>query len=461
MTIWMPDLSLAPGPKYRALADAIALAIEDGSLTAGARLPPQRELAYRLSMTLGTVTRAYELAERRGLVSAEVGRGTFVRAQRQRPRTAPAAGRPDLLDLTINEPADRSYRAELAGTLAELAGEGAALGELLPYTPRAGLPQHRAAAAEWLARAGLDADPERLLITGGAHQAIVTALAALARPGDAVLADALSYSGLRAIATSLHLQLEPVGMDEAGLRPEALDAACRASGARVLFTNPTLHNPTATTLSAERRDAVVAIARARDLVIVEDDVYGLLRAERPAPLAALAPERTVHVTGAAKTLAPGLRVGLLLSPPALYEPIANAKYDLFLCQPALMAEVFTRWLSAGTADRLLARQREEAGARQAVARQVLGAHGGAADPCAFHLWLTLPAPWRAGEFADAARERGVAVAPGPSFAVGRSHAPHAVRISLSAAPDRESLHTGLEVLRGLLEEAPAPRRGLI
>lgn len=470
MTIWLPDLGARSGPRYRALADAIATDVEAGALADGARLPPQRELAYRLGITVGTVSRAYALAEQRGLVSAEVGRGTFVRAprgaaartaERRRLDAGAEAAPPELVDLTINEPADRSYRTALAATLAHLGGSGDALGDLLPYVSRAGLPRHRAAGVAWLGRSGVDADPERLIVTGGAHQAIVTALAGLARPGDVVLAEALSYSGLKAIATSLHLRLEGVAMDEHGMRPDALDAACRANGARLLFTNPTLHNPSTTTQPRERREEIVAVARRHDLIIVEDDVYGLLREARPPTFAALAPERTVHVTSVSKTVAPGLRVGFLLSPGDLYDRIADAKYDLFLCQPPLTAEVLARWLADGTADRLLGRQREEAAARHALAAEILDRQSCARDPNGYHVWMSLPAPWRASDFVAAARERGVVVAPGHAFAVGRSHAPHAVRISLSAAPDRARLAQAFHVLRSIAAQPPAPRRGLI
>jgi len=470
MTIWLPDLETRQGPRYRALAEAIATDIESGTLADGARLPPQRDLAYRLGVTIGTVSRAYALVEQRGLVSAEVGRGTFVRAprrpaartgERRRLETGAEGAAQELVDLTINEPADRSYRQALAATLVELGALGDALGELLPYVSRAGLPRHRAAGAAWLARSGLDADPERVIVTGGAHQAIVTALAGLARPGDVVLAEALSYSGLKAIAISLHLRLEGVAMDEHGLRPDALDAACRANGARLLFTNPTLHNPSTTTQPRARREEIVAIARRHDLVIVEDDVYGLLRKTRPPTFAALAPERTVHVSSVSKSVAPGLRVGFLLAPDGLYERIADAKYDLFLCQPPLTAEVVAHWLRDGTADRLLARQHEEAAARQAIAAEILDPQSCARDPGGYHVWMSLPAPWRASDFVAAARERGIVVAAGHAFAVARSHAPHAVRISLSAAADREQLARALGVLREIADQPPAPRRGLI
>lgn len=459
MTMYRPTLDGAPGARYRALAHAIIQDIEMGRLDDGTRLPPQRELALDLGVTVGTVSRAYALVERQGLVSAEVGRGTFVRRPPRRSEGQGPAVATGVIDLTMNTPPDRAFRDALRVTLAD---PGLARpDDLLDYTPRAGLLRHRAAAARWLARSGVEVPPDRVILTGGAHQALMTVLAALCRPGSVVLAETLAYAGLRGMAATLGLQLEPVTLDGEGIRPDALDAAARHSGARVLVVNPTLHNPTTSTWSEDRRRAIVEVARRHDLVLVEDDVYGLLKEPRPPSLWSLAPERTMHVTSASKTLAPGLRLGILAAPERLYQPLADTKYDLLLAGVPLVAEIFSRWLDEGTADRLLARQRREAAARHSIAGALLDLPGPPPDPAAFHLWLPLPAPWRTGDFVAAAATAAVAVAPGQAFATGRSHAPHAVRLSLSAPPTQEALRTALGRLAPLLAAPPAPSRGLI
>jgi DNA-binding transcriptional MocR family regulator len=463
MTTWLPDLAPWPGPRYAALADAIAQDIAAGTLPAGVRLPPQRDLAYRLGVTVGTIGRAYAIAAQRGLVSGEVGRGTYVR-----PRSAPS-GRTDrlgdgddaLITLTVNAPPDPSYRALLGQGLGEISARAGALDELLSYTPKRGFADHRAAAAAWIGRVGLAVAPEQIVITGGAHQAIVAAFAALARPGDSILVEALTYAGVCHIAERLGLRLQGLAIDEEGLRPDALEEAAQSGRARLLFVNPTAHNPTTATMSQGRREAIVALARRHDLILIEDDVYGQLPDERPPPLAALAPERTVHISSASKSVAPGLRLGILASPAALQQRIAEAQHDLFLTCPPLMAELFRHWLASGVADRLAKQQRLEAAARQALARDLLGAYRYQAQPTSYHLWLPLPPPWRTAEFTALVRERGVAIDPGSSFAVDPATAPHAVRVSLSAAASRERLARALTVLARTLDEAPARRREVI
>ncbi len=462
MTIWSPDLAARSGPRYLALAEAIAEDVASGVLAAGLRLPPQRDLAYRLEVTVGTVGRAYALAAQRGLVGGEVGRGTYVRA-RQGPasRHDPVGdGDEALIKLTVNAPPDPCYRALLAQGLSELV-EAEALDGLLGYTPKRGFADHRAAAAAWIARIGVAATPDQVVITGGAHQAIVTVLAALAGPGDAVMIESLTYAGVCHVAERLGLRLHGLALDEEGLRPDALEQAAASGGARLLFVNPTAHNPTTATMSQARREAIVACARRHDLIIVEDDVYGQLPEERPPALAALAPERTVHISSASKSIAPGLRVGIVASPAALLQRILEAQHDLFLTCPPLMAELFRHWVANGTADRLARAQRLEAAARQALARDLLGRHRYHAQPTSYHLWLPLPPPWRTSEFTAALRDRGVAVDPGSSFAIDPANAPHAVRVSLSAAATRERLTRALGVLAQTLDAAPARRREVI
>ncbi len=136
----------------------------------------------------------------------------------------------------------------------------------------------------------------------------MAAFAGLARPGDPILVEALTYAGVCHVAERLGLRLHGLAIDDEGLLPEALDEAARTGQARLLFVNPTVHNPTTATMSLARREAIAGIARRHDLIVIEDDVYGQLPEDRPPPIAVLAPERTIHISSASKSVAPGLRL---------------------------------------------------------------------------------------------------------------------------------------------------------
>ncbi|MGI9491877.1 MAG: PLP-dependent aminotransferase family protein [Geminicoccaceae bacterium] len=463
MTIWLPNLTDHEGPRYQALAFAIGRAIEEGQLLPGEKLPPQRDLAFHLGVTVGTITRAYGLAERRGLVRGEVGRGTFVRGAE--PETyfhnPVVDGDDDFIKLNVNSQPDLTAQHLLPQSLIKLASGNQPIGELLAYTPRIGLADHRRVAAGWASRTGAEFDPETTLITGGAHQAILIAIAGLARPGDTVLTEALVYSGVKHIASRLGVTLKGVALDDEGLCPDALDAACRETKARLLLINPTAHNPTTATMSEDRRREITKIALGHDLIVIEDDVYGQLLENRALPIAAMAPERTVYITNASKMIAPNLRFGSISAPATLYDRLADAQADFFIMCPALMAAIFTQWFEDGTADDLVLRQRAEAAVRQEIADECLKGLRYRAHPYCFHLWLELPEMWRSSSFVDALRAHGVGVDPAFIFAVDPAHSSAAVRISLSAAKNRERLRHALEIVRSTLQRGPIGRRDTI
>ena len=456
MTIWVPKIEPRPGPRYLAIADALADDVESGRLAPGTRLPTHRDLASRLGVTVGTVSRAYAEAERRGLTQGEIGRGTFVRNTESAPISLqPLRPRePGAVDLTIVRPAEDPYAEAITDSLSVLA-KRTDLKYLLNYAPDGGLPEHRAAGAEWIRRRGLKAEREQVIVTSGAQHGLATVIAALTEPGDLLLTEALGYAGINAIASQLHRrQIQGVEMDEHGIRPDSLEAACRNGNARILVCVATLQNPTTAIMPEERRRQIANVVRRHDLILVDDDVYGPLVEDSPAPLASFAPERSCYITSISKSLTPGLRIGYILAPDN-FVPYIAASVRTSVWMPApLMAEITTLWIRDGVADRLIAWQRQEACARQLMAGRLLKRWHIQSHPNSFHLWLHLPDPWRADAFTQQARARGVAVVPADFFAVGRARAPHAVRLCLTAAASRQDLERGLIILDEILAGPP-------
>ncbi|MCP3168630.1 MocR-like ectoine utilization transcription factor EhuR [Myxococcus qinghaiensis] len=467
MTIWTPNLRGREGPLYRILADALGADIEEGRLAAGTRLPTHRELAEKVGVTVGTVTRAYAEAERRGLIGGEVGRGTFVRHRdtpRQFPQPTQDAGDDTLIDLGLNWPATPSgdpAGAALKKSL-EALHRSTHLSELLDYQPHAGNTAHREAGAEWMSRFGLDVEPSRIMVCSGGQHAMEVALSTLTRPGDTVLCESLTYPGLKVLASRLHLRLHGVAMDEQGLLPDALETACR-TGAKVLFCLPNLQNPTGAVMPEERRRRIATVARRHGLAVVEDDAYGLLLDKRPPPLCTLLPESGWFIAGVSKLLAPGLRIGYLAAPAGpSTERLAEEAALAARMTPALTADITARWVRDGTADELVVRRRREAHERLELARDVLGdllPRQGRATT--YHLWLKLPSPWRAEAFTSQARRRGVVVMPAELFTVGPATAPAAVRVCLGTPRTRASLEKGLHRLRETLEGGPEPLASIV
>jgi DNA-binding transcriptional MocR family regulator len=292
--------------------------------------------------------------------------------------------------------------------------------------------------------------------------ALLAALGAVARAGDVVLTDGLTYPGFRGAAAQLGVRLAAVTGDAEGPLPDAVEEACRGSEQRpkALYCIPTIHNPTTVTMPLGRRRALAEAARRHDLRILEDDAYGVLPADPLPALAALAPDITFHVATLSKVISPALRVAYLVAP----DPHCAARLTAALRANVLMASpllggLVAAWVRDGTARALLSAVRRECAARQKIAREVLPAGSFDARPEGLHLWLRLPPRWNRLHFvAHLRRQGGLAPVPSDAFAVGGEDAPpDAVRVSLGAAPGREQLRAALRAIAAAFaDEAVAP-----
>ena len=463
MTMWIPSIKAQDRPRYRAIADAIGAAIRGGALAGGDRLPPQRELAWRLGVTVGTVGRGYALAIERGLLTGEVGRGTYVRASggSPSPGQALATDSPDTFDLSVNTATIAGRDAALAATLREFVKDGEPEA-ILRYMPTAGHARHRATLSAWLRRHGLaHAVTEAVILTTGVAQGLMATLSALTDPGEPVMAERLTYPGIIEAAHILRRPLIGLAMDAEGVIPDALERAAVDRRARLAILLPTIQNPMAITMPEGRRRDICAVAERHDLLLVEDDVYGMIPERRPAPLAAMAPHRTIYLSSASKWLAPGLRAGWLAAPERFLARLANYLFAASVTQPGLTFEIVTRWIESGTAERLVGDLRREMSARHRLTAELLSGFDYVTQEGAFHIWLNLTDRWCGDTFADAAATRGIRLLSGSSFMTGDSPAPRAVRISISCPPDRERLARGLQILRDILVAGPAASRTLV
>jgi DNA-binding transcriptional MocR family regulator len=449
--MWQPRLarrSEKKGPMYLALAQAIAADVQSGRLKVGDQLPPQRDLADALGVTVTTVTRGYAEAARLGLVNGEIGRGTFVRPPAFAPlQTIDSA----LVDLGTNALLPQAHAGELANGLAALVSRTDPQ-RLFNYQPHAGLPEHRAAAAAYLKAGGVPADPTNTILTSGAQHAMTVALATLTSPGDTVLCESATYTGMRSLAHHLHVRLQDVAMDADGLIPDALEDAAMESGSRVLYCMPSIQNPTGCVMSKKRRKEIATVAQKVNLAVVEDDTYGFLTTAGP-PLASWLPDRTFYLTSLSKSLAPGVRIGFLRAPSAWIDRLVGAVFATTVNVTPLSAAAAALWMHDGTLTRVIEWKRQEIRARQHLARGVLGDQlSGSLE--SQHLWLPLPPRWPAEDFVREARQRGVIVTAGREFAVARHDPPNAIRICLGPPAERPSLIRALDTLASILHDTP-------
>jgi DNA-binding transcriptional MocR family regulator len=458
VTSWYPDLDKRSGPRYLALADAITDAITRGELAPGERLPTHRDLAYKLSVSVHTVSQAYGEVRRRGYIAGETGRGTFVQApkpdnERQHLMDRRVAG---VTDLSLVRPAQLPAQSDALREAFATLSQDPECAFMLACRPIAGLDNHRETGAAWLARMGVDVDPAATVVTNGIAHGMTAVLSALVEPGDMVATEALTDHGIIALSNVLHFRLQGLDTDEEGMRPDALDAACHRHPLKAVAVTPNLCNPTAQFMSEERRRQVAAVARKHDITIVEDDAYGALLPDRPPPIWRFAPERTCYLTSFTKPVVSGLRTGYLTAAePLILRVVSRVRATSWMATP-LPAEVATRWFADGTLDDLVTRQREEMTRRNALAAAELEGYRYWHHPSGLHLWLELPRPWRAANFVTQVRLHNVAVSSPEPFVVGRRAEPHAVRVCLGGPATLPELAKGLRRLRSVLEMGPEP-----
>ncbi|MDI1475429.1 PLP-dependent aminotransferase family protein [Polyangium sp. y55x31] len=455
---WKPRLRRSSAPLYAAIVDALAADISAGKLRAGDRLPTHRELASAIGASLGTITRAYAEAERRGLVRGQVGNGTFVNSLTDRDAYSPMLDR-DRIDLGPTAAPIMSGdlgHCALAAALAELSSR-ADLGALSGYQSHGGTMAQRAAGARWLGSTGVVASPEEITVCSGAQHATAILLSTLATT-TGVLVEEITYPGALSAAQWLRLPTHPVAVDEDGLIPDALAQACRSSGAKVLYCTPTNHNPTTSIMPIARRQEVVTICREYGVTIIENGALAPLVSGAPRPLSALAPETTYYIGSLSKATVPALRVGFIRSPIEARRSLEIAAGATVWSGSPLLAEIATQWINDGRAAAIRDARRSEAAARQAIAAEILKNHPYLAHPTAYFLWMRIPEHRRAMELLEQAAAQNVLIGPAHVFAARAGSAPNAIRVSLGAARSRNELERGLAVLAKLLDESPTSSR---
>lgn len=461
--------SAADEPLYRQIFDQVVERVRSGALPAGFRLPPTRILARALGTHRNTVVRAYEDLEDAGFVESTVGRGTFVsRLPQPRAEVTPLeSGRlpwstlfsraataetlqrldrlsrglpagPDIINLTRMQPSpdllpDDLLRRCLEHVLKTVGPRA------LGYGARDGLPRLRAAIAVDLARQGVPAAADDLVVTSGSQQALDLVIRALANPGEPVLVDESTYSGVLNVIAAAGGRPIGVPSDEEGPSIEALERLGR-SGARALYLMPNCHNPTGATISAARREALIAWSHRAGVPIIEDDYVADLEIEGvspPAPMRSVDGD-VIYIGTFSKRLIPALRTGFVVSPAALRPRLTAMKYAVDLGNSDLMQHALAEFLERGYLTAHLSRTLPEYRKRRDALEESLMRHGPRwlrfrRAERGMMTWLPLPPALDPRVVFEEAHRKGVLVSPS-TLNIVEDRAPGGVRLTFCAEP---------------------------
>lgn len=446
-------------PKYQGMVDQLESAIGQGVWQVGERLPSNRELASRFGVTIGTVSKAMSEAVRRGIIDTRVGSGTYIR----RPSGASGGSAASVsgsraIDLSLNVLPVSPVRELLAHALSmQVRADPDGVHDLFAYAEVRGEARYLVTAAQWLTTLGTPTAPERVVLTGGGHHGLVAAFQLLTKPGDAVLCDALCYTGFQRIARLRGVRLVAVASDAEGMRPDSLEEAARISGARVLLVNPVLQNPLATVQPPARRLQIATLCRRLDLQVIEDAVNVPLADPGTPSLAAHMPERTLHLTGWSKSLAPGFRLGYACMPDAWRDGFQDAVVGVQWFAPGYYADLLEVMQAEGLVVRCIEAQRAEASLRRALLQEWLPQ--AVMEGIGYHAWLPCGPTHPAAELCELASRQGVSLSSGHHFAADpAAPAPDGVRISLGHCEDRAELRRALAIVSGFVAQAPSLQR---
>ena len=435
-----------PKARYKSIVDDIAFRIQSGELCPGHQLPTIRAMMKTHRIAMATATRVYAELEASGLIVGEAGRGTFVR-DASLPRSFGLQHQPtnlDCVDLTFSYPSLPGQVETLREGLRTLASTGD-LDALLHSAPHGGRRHERQTLAKHLRNRGIRIGPEQVLIVNGAQQGLAVTAQVLFKPGDVIAVDALTYPGMMALARSLFLDIEPIPQSENGTNLDALTALCKRRPVRAVYAMPTMQNPLGTVMGHNDRVRLAALADQYKFWIIEDGAYAFLAEPAPKPVFTYAPHRTIYVSGLSKSVASGLRVGIVAAPleliPSLEVAIRIATWNT----PTITVALCCAWIESGVVDTLEEGKRKDARRRQKFASQKLRGCTIIAHPSSYYIWLKLPPPLRADQVAVELAAKGVLVTTAERFSA-TSVIPNALRLSIGSI-SMEALGSALNQVR--------------
>lgn len=470
-------------PVYRQIADQIRGEIAADRLTAGARLPPIRDLARQLKVNRDTVALAYDALARAGVVESAVGRGTFVAdvpaaadalAPLASPLLSPLAER--VLDLERAHPRFGSAShavpmhslipdpelypvEEFRRVLNRVFREGGA--GLLLYGGPQGHRRMREVLAERLRHASLEIDADELVLCHGASQGISLAVRLFAEPGDVVALEEPTYNNALAAVTGLGLRSAPVPMREDGLDLAVLERTLARPEVKLLYTIPSFHNPLGTTSSLEHRRALLAIAARWGKPVIEDGYEMDLRFEGRSipPLAAL--DRAglvVHLSSFSKSLFPGVRVGAIASRGRLVDALVALKRATDLSDAMPLQAALAEFVASGAYQRHLTRLCPILRSRRdalidALEKEMPEGTRWTTPEGGYQIWVELPASVDSSELLADAVGAGVLFAPGAQF-FHDGRPSHCLRLTFAMA-NEEALRRGVRALAGVIRSRSA------
>lgn len=446
---WKPKRPSRGQILYKAIAEQLEEDINNGTLLPGTKLPPQRELADFLDVNVSTISRAFKICEKKGLISGVTGSGTFVVYDIRSNLFLMSSNKITFIEMGTMNP---DCALEEMSTLFKQITKELDFKTIFQYGQRDGADWQKEAIAKLISKTGFKISSDSLLPASGGQNAIVAILAGLFQHGDRIGVDPLTYPGIKTAAKMLGIQLIPIKQENGEISEEGLLYACKNENIKGIYIIPDYQNPTTHIMSETGRKMIAHIASKYNLIVIEDAIHGLLNEIHLNPVANYIPNQTIYITSLSKILAPSLRLAYIATPKKYREALSSALYNINLSQSYFLTEIAYRMIASGEADKLIEARRKSARRRNEIVNQYLSEYNILGnDECIFR-WLILPDDIMAEKLELQALKEGVQVYASERFAVGKEKPISAIRIAVCATENIEELKSGLSVLKRLLKE---------
>ncbi|WKA58531.1 PLP-dependent aminotransferase family protein [Planococcus shenhongbingii] len=450
---WKPDKKALKRPVFSSLASMLEQDIANGFLAPGSKLPPQRELADFLDLNFTTITRAYKVCERKGLIYAITGSGTFVAPNAARSITISADHTPNRIELGFVTSFEQT-NAHVTDTLQKVAKKSY-VEQLLNYNDPTGMPHQKTAALNWMEPLGIYSDPDRVAIVSGAQNALAVTLMALFEPGNRIATDLYTYSNFIELAKLFHIQLVPIIGDQFGMLPGELEKQCSQITVHGIFLMPSCSNPTTITIPDFRKQELAAVIRKHRLILIEDDIHAFLTAgiitDYQQPMFNLLPEQTVYICGTSKSICSGLRVAYMVFGNGMRDRISQAIFNINVKTSSFDAEVITELILSGKAQEIVLQKKELAEQANDLYFSYFPSAENSGHPLSFYRWLQIDENIGNAEVEAEMEKHGIRVFHSDRFLSGQTTSNKYLRIALSSTGSLDELETGLKIIKQLLD----------
>jgi 2-aminoadipate transaminase len=459
-------------PLYRQLHAHFTELIRSGSLKKGERLPATRELAGALGLNRTTVSAAYELLESEGLISGQVGRGSFVAGSQVEVSAgldwdellapllatppSPPSGRTGMISFASSRPAAELFPVDAFRVSCEEVMACAEFPAILQLGSPAGYEPLRQYLLETARREGVARVGDDLIVTSGCQQALDLAQRVLLRPRDAAgarvgLEDPI-YPGVKNLFMETGAEISGIAVGPDGMDTAQLERVLARERLRLLVVSPNFQNPTGATLPLAARESIMRQTRQAGTVLIENDIYSELRYEGESlPTIKQMDDSgdTILLRSFSKIAFPGLRVGWAIGPRAVIARMIEAKQLSDLHTDQLAQAVLLRFVQSGRLEthqtHMLQTGAERLKAVLAACERYLPRETRYTRPQGgMNLWVRLPEPLDGADLLARAHEEGVSYLPGKFFAIHRQE-PGALRLSFAGLVP-EKIEQGLQIL---------------